>query len=442
MTDRITLAWAYEPKHINFETRYASTVYTDKNKLRDPLGDDEDDYIQYVLCEEPRELKFSADCVKESRKFVEIAVSCNAWVLEYASLLLCNDKDIVMSAVIQKGRALQYASNILQNDEDIVMAAITNDCQSIEFAQSNVLMESSTIWRRAIESDPYILTNRRRVYSHKIPTHNWVDGLTTTDVVVAINQDKTIALLAVTLNWYTILHVPEIHRYNVDLLTIFLRSSDWHYNSDQESLWSTVRDVGAVSNNGMALQFASEALRDNRDIVHIAVHNNGRAIEYIMDPALKNEKDLVITAVSSCARGSGQAIKFVSETMQNDEDVIRLAVGTFSGAMNLVTNNELKGAVDLVCLALQRTIWRAVKGRPYVPVDLDWINYQLLSENVSILTTSEIGFVDTGLDTVVGDQATVQRKQDQEHLTTKPFWQGVKMKDGFKNAVKLVLPGF
>jgi hypothetical protein len=47
-----------------------------------------------------------------------------------------------------------------------------------------------------------------------------------------------------------------------------------------------------------------------------------------------------------------------------------------------------------------------------------------------------------GNDALWEDPATVQRKQDLERLTTKPFWQGVKIKDGFKNVVKHVLPGF
>ena len=448
----------YEPTY--FENRYSTTrAYTDTNQLGDPLGDDTDAYIEYVLRQEPCSLKFSTDRVKESRKFVEIAVSVY-------------------------GPALQYAAPLLKDDEDIVMAAVTQDYTSIVFATSRVLRSSTKIWRTAIKINPSIILSKHR---------KWGNDLTIIDVLLAVRLDssiyediddrwkeeKRVAFAAVTSDWSNIFHVPEPHRHNcVELLKIVLRSKGWQYQYQhdlQESLWLSVgnndalieigalRDcrmmryasealltneifngkvasrngewlqsvhcklkknshvlmsavlgdgmhlqyvpdefkndtsivMAAVSGDGMALQFASEALRADRDIVHIAVHNSGQSIQYTTD-AFKNEKALVLKAVSSYGRHCGEAFKFVSDTMKLDLDVIRLAVRTFPGAMNLVQNDDLKGDVDLVCLAIQRTIQRSQKGLSYLPVDLDWIDYRLLSFNVSKLTTSDVGFVDTG----------------------------------------------
>ena len=44
--------------------------------------------------------------------------------LQYASKKLCNDKDVVMTAVRQKGWALQYASKELQDNKENVLVAL------------------------------------------------------------------------------------------------------------------------------------------------------------------------------------------------------------------------------------------------------------------------------------------------------------------------------
>ncbi len=53
----------------------------------------------------------------------------------------------------------------------------------------------------------------------------------------------------------------------------------------------------AVSQNGLALEYASDALRNDIEIVCLAVLNGGRAIRYAGDELLKE-----LRKVSWCAR--------------------------------------------------------------------------------------------------------------------------------------------
>ena len=54
----------------------------------------------------------------------------------------------------------------------------------------------------------------------------------------------------------------------------------------------------AVTNNGDALQYASDELRSNTNIVNVAVTQNGAALLYAGD-IMKNNGDVVLRALSS-----------------------------------------------------------------------------------------------------------------------------------------------
>ena len=65
--------------------------------------------------------------------------------------------------------------------------------------------------------------------------------------------------------------------------------------------------LAKVKNNGMALQAASEELRDDRDIVLAAVKQNGYALEYASHD-LKGDRDVVLAAV----KNNDNALRFAS----------------------------------------------------------------------------------------------------------------------------------
>ncbi|MBF8263256.1 MAG: hypothetical protein HW387_921 [Parachlamydiales bacterium] len=77
----------------------------------------------------------------------------------------------------------------------------------------------------------------------------------------------------------------------------------------------------AVQQNGMALQYASEALKNNREIVLVAVQQNGRALQYASE-ALKDNREIVLVAVQQ----NGAALQYASEALRHDQ--------TFSLATN------------------------------------------------------------------------------------------------------------
>ena len=78
-------------------------------------------------------LQFASAELKKNKDIVLAAVNQTGDALEYASEELKKDKDIVMAAVNQNGRALAHTSPELQRDKEIVRAALDEDGASLEF---------------------------------------------------------------------------------------------------------------------------------------------------------------------------------------------------------------------------------------------------------------------------------------------------------------------
>jgi hypothetical protein len=73
----------------------------------------------------------------------------------------------------------------------------------------------------------------------------------------------------------------------------------------------------AVKRNGLALQYASERLRNNYEIVMIAVKKNGLALQFASEE-LKNNGEIVFQAILS----AGDALQFVPDALRNNRELI------------------------------------------------------------------------------------------------------------------------
>jgi hypothetical protein len=74
-----------------------------------------------------------------------------------------------------------------------------------------------------------------------------------------------------------------------------------------------------VKENGSNLEFASNRLKDNMDIVKSAIENNGLSLQFISEE-LRNDKEIVLMAINQ----NPKAIEFASIGLQNDTDIIEL----------------------------------------------------------------------------------------------------------------------
>jgi hypothetical protein len=72
-----------------------------------------------------------------------------------------------------------------------------------------------------------------------------------------------------------------------------------------------------VKKNGFALQYASEELKADREIVVAAVKRDGLALGYVSE-GFKDDIEIVLAAVQQ----NGLALQYASEELRNDRKVV------------------------------------------------------------------------------------------------------------------------
>jgi hypothetical protein len=101
-----------------------------------------------------------------------------------------------------------------------------------------------------------------------------------------------------------------------------------------------------VKNSHNALSFLAENEKNDKKLVITAVDHNGYALQYASEQ-LRNDKDVVIAAV----RNYGNALEYASEQLQNDKDLVITAVRTNGDALQYASE-ELQNDKDVAMAAL------------------------------------------------------------------------------------------
>ena len=73
--------------------------------------------------------------------------------------------------------------------------------------------------------------------------------------------------------------------------------------------------------NGMVLRYASDTLKNDRDVVLAAVQHYGMVLHYA-SANLRNDQDIVLAAVQQ----HGDALQYASDGLRNDQGVVLVAV--------------------------------------------------------------------------------------------------------------------
>ncbi len=76
--------------------------------------------------------------INADKDAVLAAVAQNGKALQYASEDLKADKDAVLAAVAQNGKALRFASENIRADKDVVLAAVAQNGEALRFASTRL----------------------------------------------------------------------------------------------------------------------------------------------------------------------------------------------------------------------------------------------------------------------------------------------------------------
>ena len=89
----------------------------------------------------------------------------------------------------------------------------------------------------------------------------------------------------------------------------------------------------------MMLRYASDTLKNDRDVVLAAVQHNGMVLHYA-SANLRNDQDIVLAAVQQ----HGDALQYASDGLRNDQGVVLVAVQQHGRMALLYASANLKNA--------------------------------------------------------------------------------------------------
>ena len=206
----------------------------------------------------------------------------------------------VLRYVGYNGMNLKNVDKELRNDKDVVKAAISNNGNAINYASLD------------LQNDPIILY----LSAKKCPE---------------VLKDKDMYLRTAVKNL-----IEEYSNKEKVLNKVQEYGMQLEYASDE---LKNDRDVveKAITSCGAAIKFASNELKNDKDLAIKAVQQYGLALEYLPNE-LKNDKEVVLEAVSK----HGAAIKFASNELKSDKEVIEKSVEQYPKAEKYVKKDTLK----------------------------------------------------------------------------------------------------
>ena len=262
-------------------------------------------------------LKYVPEKFKDDYGIVETAVLKSGLNLEYASHRLKNNGEIVIEAVYIDGEALQYASKRLQNKKIIVKDAVLENGIAFQYASPKLRYDENFIFELFTTNDRFL---------NKIQLAH---GFQFVNECLKRNKDFIMKIMEV--NYYIYPYISEDLKKDKDIYTGKECQLFEYFPTDLKN----DRDIVsiAISQNGMALQFASTDLQNDRDIVSFAISQNGMALQFASTD-LQNDRDMVLIAISQ----NRMALQFASTDIQNDRDMVSIAISKNGMALQFASS--------------------------------------------------------------------------------------------------------
>jgi hypothetical protein len=178
-----------------------------------------------------------------------------------------------------------------------------------------------------------------------------------------MKDDKDVVFAAVNVNCYAAVYAsPRLWRNKEFVLYVL----DRYETDDYEApcILSMVskellndRDIIIAAAEGLhrnvceySLKYASESLKNNKEVVLIIVDYFGCSLKYASE-SLRNDKEVVLAAITQ----SGAALKYASINLQNDRNIVFIAVNQEGYSLEYVSES-LKDDQEIVLVAIKRRI--------------------------------------------------------------------------------------
>ena len=317
-------------KHISLELKDNKAIAMASFKNSDPVSN-------------PDTLSFFSTRLRDDEEVVNAAIAQREYSATWASLRLRsdiriislgenlipykNDKEIVMAAVKENGKALRHASEELQADKKIIMQALKKDGRALLFASKSLKADKEVVME-AVKQDGHSLDYAsKKLRSDKEVVMEAVkqQGRSFEYASKELQADKDVVIATIKSGY------PDVLRYHSEI-TKKLRA-------DKEVM------MAAVKKNGEVLYSAHPKLKSDKELVMAAINKDGHNL-YYASPALKADKKIVMEAIKKRAT----ALEFAAKELKSDKELVMMAVKKNRNALKYASK-KLQADQELIALS-------------------------------------------------------------------------------------------
>ena len=306
---------------------------------------EDDDFIRCAVEHDGLFLEY-LPMFQNNANIVSIAVKQNGLALQFASPHQMN-KDLLMAAIHTNVLAYQYADEQLKNNQDLLADAIKLGLPS-EWVPKNFTIDSkkfsdfeglkvifqgdgmflgpffdhvqNSFSRDSIRELSMFAVNQNGMALQYCTEEMKADY----EIVLAALQSNSKAVLFADARWQEDLGYHTVDDFDESelksVLGLIKHGGQNLDNAPRKFKRSFLVCLLAVQNDGLALKYADDTLKDCKEIVLEAVKQNGLALQYASD-ALRRDKELDMQAV----RNNGYAWQFISEDSMGDYNILSCA---------------------------------------------------------------------------------------------------------------------
>lgn len=139
-----------------------------------------------------------------------------------------------------------------------------------------------------------------------------------------VRADKDCVLAAVTKWGFALEYAADSLKTDKEIVLAAVNDSGWALKHTADALKADKEIViAAVSNDGAALRHAADSLKADKEVALAAVRHRGYSLEYLKkDAPMWKEKAFV----SSIVQLNGNALQYASNQLKEDREIVRAAV--------------------------------------------------------------------------------------------------------------------
>ncbi|HFC29647.1 MAG TPA: DUF4116 domain-containing protein, partial [Oceanospirillales bacterium] len=341
-------------------------VQQDGNNLEyvGSLLQDDKALVMMAIKQNTSALNYASPRLKNDRSLVISVINKDTYALNNASKLLQKDRELllltatkhnnhalyaqateadkarVLSAVKKQGDALKYVRDQFKKDKDIVLAAVKQDGYALQFADKS-LQHDKQIVAAALQQ-----RNKTSPQQKKLSKAQLLAAIKNNPDSVDFNDerfqtDKTLVLASINRkidipHYYDFVNLKQNLKTDKDVLIALIKNSLKQAaktsNYDLFSLRKYLHYLGhplqdkalmlqILKKQGLALEYASDAIKKDKNFVLAAIAQNGQALAFA-DKHFQQDKSTVLSAIKQ----SPEAFYFADKKLKTDPDIIKAAL--------------------------------------------------------------------------------------------------------------------